>query len=203
MKIIYFKKIGSTQKYLLENINKYKLPVCVWSDYQTHGIGSRGNSWIGKRGNLFFSFAQRLDEYKDVPIESFSVYFGWLFKKTLNDVGSKAVMKWPNDIYLIDKKPKKIGGVITNIKKNHLICGIGLNTEFSPHKDFGCLDIEIKNDRILKSFFKRLKNRESFESVIESFKKEFEYTKTYFGIEGRLGKEGALIKNEKRVYSKR
>jgi BirA family biotin operon repressor/biotin-[acetyl-CoA-carboxylase] ligase len=59
LRYIYFDKIDSTQKYLVEKIKLKELspPICIWSEYQTNGIGSRGNSWIGKKGNLFFSFA--------------------------------------------------------------------------------------------------------------------------------------------------
>ena len=119
LQIIYFEKIDSTQKYLIEKIKNNFLipPVCIWSEMQTDGIGSRNNKWIGKKGNLFFSFALEQAKLKEVPLESLSIYFGWIFKKTLNKLGSKAVMKWPNDIYLIKEKPKKIGGIITNIAK--------------------------------------------------------------------------------------
>ena len=197
MQYVYFKKIDSTQKYLLENLEKFELPICVWSEFQTHGIGSRGNNWIGKRGNLFFSFADYLENYKNIPIQSLSIYFGWIIKEVLNEYGSKAVLKWPNDIYL----DKKIGGVITNIKKDKVICGIGINTKFAP-MGFDCLDIDIKNDKILKSFFEKLNNL-SFSDVIDRYKKEFEKTKKRFKIDGELAEDGAIIKNNKKVYSRR
>jgi len=203
MKFIYFDKIDSTQKHLLKNFQKYELPVCIWSEFQTEGIGSRGNKWIGKRGNLFFSFAYKVDEFKGIPLQSLSIYFGWIFKKTLNSFGSEVVLKWPNDIYLIKEKPLKVGGVITNIKRDILICGIGLNTKYSPSLIFGSLDIEIKNDKILKEFFKRLESKINFFQVIKEYKIEFEKTKSLFKIDGDLGLDGAILKNNKRVYSKR
>ncbi len=197
--LIYFEKIDSTQKYLLENLQNIELPVCIWSDYQTNGIGSRGNSWIGKKGNLFFSFADYVSRYPDVPMQSMSIYFGWIMKKTLNDLGSGALMKWPNDIYI---KNRKIGGVITTVKKDVFICGIGLNTFFAPD-GFLSLDIEIKNDKILKSFFEKLNRAPAFNDVMHEYKKEFEKTKNIFHIDGELQEDGALIKNKKKVYSNR
>jgi BirA family biotin operon repressor/biotin-[acetyl-CoA-carboxylase] ligase len=199
----YFDEIDSTQKYLLGNFKNFNLPVCVWSENQTSGIGSRGNKWEGKKGNLFFSFAYPLDYFKNVPLQSFSIYFGWILKEVLNFYGSKAVLKWPNDIYLIEKEIKKIGGIITNIKNNILICGIGLNTKYAPSDDFGCLDIKIKNDKILEEFFNRVEKREDFSKIISKYKKEFEKTKKIFGFEGTLSSDGAIIKNNKKVYSKR
>ncbi|WP_457560520.1 biotin--[acetyl-CoA-carboxylase] ligase [Caminibacter sp.] len=196
-KLIYFKEIDSTQKYLLENLEKYELPVCIWSDYQTDGIGSRGNKWIGKRGNLFFSFADYLENYAYIPIQSLSIYFGWIIKEVLNDFGSKAMLKWPNDIFL----NKKIGGVITNIKSGKIVCGIGINTKFSP-SEFECLDIEIKNDKILKAFFEKL-SKVDFKDVMEKYKAEFEITKKRFGIDGVLADDGAILKKQEKVYSRR
>ena len=55
MKIIKLKEIDSTHRYIKDYIleNSYSEPLCVFCDFQTQGIGSRGNSWIGKEGNIF------------------------------------------------------------------------------------------------------------------------------------------------------
>ena len=201
MKKIYFDEIESTQLRLIDDVknNKIKIPICYYSDYQTQGIGSRGNSWIGKRGNLFFSFAYKKEKFSDIPLQSLSIYFGWIFKKTLNELGSNAIMKWPNDIYL----DKKIGGVITNIICENIICGIGLNTQFSPSKEFSYLDIEIKNDKILNSYFENLAKNIKWKNVIDEFKEEFKKTKELFNINGKLLDDGSLEINKKRIYSRR
>jgi len=194
--IIYLDKVDSTQKFFIKNLSKFNLPSLVWSEYQTDGIGSRGNKWIGKRGNLFFTFGDFISNYKDVPLHSFSIYFGFLFKKVLNELGSKALMKWPNDIYL---NGKKIGGVLTQVKGDVLICGIGLNRfEVSG---FGKLDIDVKNDKILLAFLKRLDSGVLFKDVMDEFKEEFEKYKGVFGIEGELSWDGSIVKNQKKVYS--
>jgi len=204
VRYIYYNTIDSTQKFLVERIKNSSLkpPVCVWSEHQTGGIGSRGNGWYGVRGNLFFSFAVNLCEYSFVPLQSISIYFGWLFKKTLNSFNSRVLMKWPNDLYIVDQQPLKIGGVMSNVLKETLICGIGLNTVFKP-EGFGRLDIDIKNDKILKSFFTLIEKKPSWESVIGEFKEEFEKTKGIFNINGVLLDDGSLEKNQKRIYSRR
>ena len=57
MKIIKLKEVDSTHRYIKDYIleNGYREPLCILSDFQTQGIGSRGNSWIGKEGNIFSS----------------------------------------------------------------------------------------------------------------------------------------------------
>jgi BirA family biotin operon repressor/biotin-[acetyl-CoA-carboxylase] ligase len=200
MKLIYVNKIDSTQKYIKELLknNLIKPPVCVWSEYQTDGIGTRGNKWIGKKGNLFFSFSFFKEDFNYVPMQSLSIYFGFLFKKVLNNFGSKCVLKWPNDLYL----EKKIGGVLTEIIDDKIICGIGLNSKFAI-EGFESLDIKIKNDKILQEYFSILSKKPDWEEVIKEYEIEFEKTKRKFKIEGKLDKDGAIIKNGKKVYSKR
>jgi len=205
LRLIYLEKVPSTQKYLIEKIKKFELgaDVCVWSECQTDGVGSRNNRWVGKKGNLFFSFAFEKEKFSFVPLQSLSIYFGWIFKSTLNSLGSGVVMKWPNDIYLPGATPKKIGGVITNIVKNCVVCGIGLNTRFAPSDEFGRLDIDIKNDKILERFFSELEKTQSWESVFSCFEKEFKTTAPLFYRGYRLLKDGSLEINGKRVYSRR
>jgi len=197
-RIIYFEKINSTQKYLLENLDKFNLPVCIWSEFQTDGIGSRGNKWIGEKGNLFFSFA--IKNNFDAPLQSLSIFFAFIMKKTLEEFNIKTYLKWPNDLYSVNLK--KVCGVLTNIKKDILIVGIGLNTKKSPLKEFDSLDLKIKNDKILKTFLKNLFEY-SWEQIISEYKEEFEKTKNLFGIEGDLQKDGSIKIKNKRVYSKR
>ena len=66
MKILYLDSVGSTQEYLKELVRQggIELPVAVVADRQTNGIGSRGNSWSGYDGNLFLSFAIKLEIYR-------------------------------------------------------------------------------------------------------------------------------------------
>jgi BirA family biotin operon repressor/biotin-[acetyl-CoA-carboxylase] ligase len=199
MKRVYLKEIDSTQLYLIEALKTttLKAPICVWSDYQTNGIGSRGNRWIGKRGNLFFSFAIDKDLI-DAPIQSLSIYFGFLVKKALNNLGSEVVLKWPNDLYL----KKKVGGVITQVVGNLVVCGIGINTKFAPD-GFDSLDIDVKNDTILDGFFDLLDKRVSWREVLKEYKEEFELTKSSFNIDAVLLDDGSLEKEGKRIFSKR
>jgi BirA family biotin operon repressor/biotin-[acetyl-CoA-carboxylase] ligase len=196
--IIYFDEIDSTQKFLLNNLDKFSFPVCIWSEYQTNGIGSRGNKWLGERGNLFFSFA--IKNNFQVPTQSLSIFFAYVMKKTIEKFGINLLMKWPNDLYT--QNLKKVCGVLTNLKNDILVVGIGLNTKKSPDKEFDGLEIRIKNDKILKSFLENI-YKYSWNDIIKEYKIEFIKTKNLFDIEGFLQEDGSLKIKNKKVYSKR
>lgn len=152
MKIIRLNKVNSTQSYLKEYIQKngYNGPLCITSKIQTAGVGSRGNSWIGRDGNLFFSFVLSKDDLpKDLPLQSASIYFTYILKDVLAKKGSKIFLKWPNDFYI---ENGKIGGAITTTNKELLFCGIGLNL-IEVDENFGKLDIKVDIDDVLNLYF--------------------------------------------------
>ena len=198
MEIIYFKEIESTQKYLLENL---KPNICIWSDYQTSGIGSRGRSWLGERGNLFFSFSiLKKDLVNDLPIQSISIYYMFKLKKLLNSLGSKVKFKWPNDLYL----KNKVAGIITNIKNDIIIIGIGINTKQSVNYDF--LDIEIDNKKLLQKYFElpNYKWKEILPELKEEFYKfNFKTSDNIDLSNAILNDDGSIEIDNERIYSLR
>ena len=192
-------KINSTQKYLLENLREN---LCVWSEYQTNGIGSRGNSWIGEKGNLFFSFSINKNKLpKDLKLQSISIYYMFLLKEIINYYGSKVKFKWPNDLYL----ENKVGGCISNIKNDIIIVGIGLNTKKS--KNFDALDITIDNQQLLNEFLNKI-NKQKWSEVYLKLEKEF-YSNTFITSDhlelkkAKLNYDGSIELNNERIYSLR
>jgi len=152
-KIIFLDEVGSTHKYLKQYIKQhnYAQPIAIVTQNQTDGIGSRNNTWEGKKGNLFFSFVVSKDYLPlDLLIQSSSIYFSYLFKDILQQQGSNVWLKWPNDFYIDDKK---IGGMISNIVENFLVCGIGLNLQSSPSLEYGQLDIKLDREVLLNKYF--------------------------------------------------
>ena len=211
MKIIKFKELNSTHSYLKEYIlnNGYKEPLCIVTDYQTDGIGSRGNSWSGKKGNLFFSFVIKKDSLpKDLPLQSISIYVSYLLKKELSALGSKLWLKWPNDFYIDDKK---IGGTITTVSKELIFCGIGLNL-LSVNDIYGKLDIQIDINNTLKSYFDLLEEKNLWKQIFSDFKIDFQHSKKFHtNIDNQkvslenaiLNEDGSIQVNEKKVFSLR
>lgn len=211
MQILSLKSVDSTQKYLKELIKKdnIKLPVAVVAKIQTDGIGSRDNSWDGLDGNLFLSFALNVNNLpKDLKIESASIYFSYLLKEILESFSSKVWIKWPNDFYINDKK---IGGMITHIVDNKLICGVGLNLVNAP-KGFESLDVKISIDEIINKYFKSIENNVSWKQIFSKYKLEFQRNQKFFTHknnlrisleDARLEDDGSVVVNGERIYSLR
>ena len=211
MKIIKLKEVNSTQLYLKEYIQKnaYEKPLCIVADLQTAGVGSRGNSWIGKEGNLFFSFVVSKDNLpKDLPLQSASIYFTYILKDILQKSGSKLFLKWPNDFYI---KNRKIGGAITSTNKELLFCGIGLNL-IEVDENFGKLDIKVDIDDVLNLYFIDIEKKISWKQIFSLFKIEFMHSKnfqaTVDGIkvsleDAILNSDGSIQIENKKVFSLR
>ena len=211
MQTLYLKKIGSTQKHLKELLKSktIQLPFAVVADSQTDGIGSRENLWNSLEGNLFLSFAIDLENLpKDLKLESTSIYFAYILKKTLNDLNSEVWLKWPNDFYI---KDKKIGGMITNIVDGSLVCGVGLNLKKQPD-GFEKLDIEIKRESLLEKYFTNLEKKDSWKQVFSKYQLEFHKNKNFFTHnkslrisleEVTLQSDGSIVRNGERIYSLR
>ena len=211
MKILRIDEVDSTHTYLKNYIlnYQYKEPLCIVTDYQTNGVGSRGNSWAGKKGNLFFSFVFDKNYLpEDLPFQSISIYVSYILKTILKNHGSDIWIKWPNDFYLDDKK---IGGTITNMSKELVYCGIGLNL-VDVEKEFGKLDIKIDADNILRSYFLELEKKISWKQIFSDFKIEFYLSKKFkttidnqkVSLENAiLNEDGSIQVNDKKVFSLR
>ena len=211
VKITYLESVNSTQLYLKELVknNNIKLPHAIVSNMQTSGVGSRDNAWKGIEGNLFLSFAISLDNLpNDLKLESSSIYFSYLLKEILSEMGSNVWLKWPNDFFIRDLK---VGGMITNVIEDTLVCGVGLNLVNSP-ADFAILDVEISKDKLLKKYFNNIEKKILWKQVFSKYKLEFHHNKNFFTHSNSLKislkdvslqSDGSILSNGKRIYSLR
>jgi len=198
----------STQRELLEGLKSgdFIAPLCLATQRQSAGVGSRGNSWIGQEGNLFFSFAiARKKLPDDLKLESASIYFMFLLKEELEKTGSKAWLKWPNDLYV---ESLKIGGCITNISGDLLVCG---NTTVAP-EGYGVLDVTCKEDMLLGEYLQKIENPVSWKQVFIKYKLEFELSSKRIThtngnnislVDAQMMEDGSLLSQGRRIYSQR
>ena len=103
----------------------------IWSLEQTHGRGRLTRSWISQKGNFFCSLVLK-------PLKHPSQWYELTFltsvvvKQTLEtylNPSYKPVLKWPNDILILDQK---ISGVLLEIHQDYIIIGIGINILVQP-----------------------------------------------------------------------
>jgi len=211
LKIIYLNSVDSTQTYLKLHLKDKTLtpPCAISADVQTSGIGSRDNSWIGLKGNLFLSFCIKTSQMpSDLKLESASIYYAYILKEVLKEYGSKVWLKWPNDFYI---EKSKIGGMITHIVGDILVCGVGLNLVSSP-KGFKKLDIEILKSDLLEKYFDYLEKKPLWKQVFSKYKLEFDLSRDFQTHsyknkvslkEASLNDDGSIMIDDERIYSLR
>ena len=170
---IFMTECLSTNDYLLKLLKKknYEEGTMVHTNYQKNGRGQRNNEWLSENGkNLTFSFL--LEPYVELSnqfflhiITSISIF------KTLLKINLKKIsIKWPNDIYVNDKK---IAGIlIENLVYRKFIhksvIGVGLNIN---QANFGSLNATSIINETLK--------KHSLDQILKIFKSTFnkEYLK--------------------------
>ena len=211
VEILWLESVDSTQSLLIKGLkdNSFQAPILLGSTLQTCGKGSRGNSWVSKKGNLFVSLAVfRSSLPDDLPLESSSIYCAMILKQLLEERGSNVWIKWPNDFYVGDKK---IGGVITNIVGDTLVCGIGINLCYAP-LGFEVLDIEIDARKLSEVYSLELEKFPTWKQIFSKFRLEFDKSRSYLTHTGNkaielenaiLLEDGSLECNGQRIFSLR
>ncbi len=214
MEIVYHDSLPSTHRYLEEALRdgRERAPIAVVADYQSAGIGSRGNSWQGYKGNLFLSFALSRDALpSDLPLASSSIYFSFIMIVLLRELGSRVWLKWPNDFYIANKK---VGGTITTvIREDTLLCSMGINLASAP-ENFAIIDIKIEKKRLIEMYFLKLKQVLFWKDIFRQYEIEFEKSRHFFYTDSNLErkvslkdallmKDGSIMIDNKRIYSLR
>lgn len=97
-------EISSTNDYLRNYSPHASITVAV-ADYQTHGRGQVGNTWVSDRGrNLLFSILVCPTDLRAGNGFILSQAMALSIKDVLDRHLSGVLIKWPNDIYCHDRK---------------------------------------------------------------------------------------------------
>lgn len=130
MKIEIVEECISTNSYVATKVAGLSAPVFVLALRQTAGRGQRGNSWEAAPGeNITGSLYHCPQGVPAISQFSISEAVALAVVDTLGFYGLEAKVKWPNDIYVGDKK---ICGILIEhsllgSRIMHSISGIGLN----------------------------------------------------------------------------
>ena len=120
----------STNSYVKDNINSLidSSPVVITAKIQTEGRGRSNRKWYSSdEGGLYFSLLLKTRNRENFKF--FSIVAGIATVETIKNItGLDAMLKWPNDIEINEKKA---GGILieNQIFNNYLlsVVGIGLN----------------------------------------------------------------------------
>ncbi|WP_145534527.1 bifunctional biotin--[acetyl-CoA-carboxylase] ligase/biotin operon repressor BirA [Yersinia alsatica] len=122
--------VDSTNQYLLDRITELKSGDACVAEYQQAGRGRRGRQWVSPFGaNLYLSMFWRLEQGPAAAM-GLSLVVGIVMAEVLHKLGAKQVrVKWPNDLYLNDKK---LAGILVELTGKtgdaaQLVIGAGIN----------------------------------------------------------------------------
>ena len=129
--LLKFSFLSSTNDYCWKLLSDKSLPdgTVVWTPFQINGRGRRGKSWLAEEGKSLLS-ALFLKSKMNISMQYFlnkAISLGVC--EGLASLGVKSKIKWPNDIYVGDKK--LAGILIENSLRGSLIqeivVGVGVN----------------------------------------------------------------------------
>ncbi|CNF23743.1 biotin--protein ligase [Yersinia nurmii] len=122
--------VDSTNQYLLDRINELQSGDACVAEYQQAGRGRRGRHWVSPFGaNLYLSMFWRLEQGPAAAM-GLSLVVGIVMAEVLRKLGAADVkVKWPNDLYLSDKK---LAGILVELTGKtgdaaQLVIGAGIN----------------------------------------------------------------------------
>ncbi|MBI1345530.1 biotin--[acetyl-CoA-carboxylase] ligase [bacterium] len=134
----WFPEIGSTNDYALSLADQsdIELPRLIWADRQTAGRGRSGHAWWSAAGALTFSLLVDPQRWGLRPEQwpKVSLITGIAIAEALSRhvPGQSVRVKWPNDVYLNDRK---VCGILTEPTPQRnpawLVIGVGINVNNS------------------------------------------------------------------------
>lgn len=130
--IKFYKKVESTNalavNFLEESTFQKNFIICAHE--QTNGKGRLEKNWYSPVGGLYFTLAFP-DQIFPPPITLFT---GVVIHKVLSSIFPELTfsIKWPNDIFVNDKK---LGGILTSSNKNGTVIGIGIDCNIGEIPD--------------------------------------------------------------------
>ncbi|CAK9887021.1 MAG: Bifunctional ligase/repressor BirA [Candidatus Erwinia impunctatus] len=122
--------IDSTNQYMLENMELLDSGDACVAEYQQAGRGRRGRQWFSPFGsNLYLSMYWRLEQGPAAAM-GLSLVIGIIIAEVLRaQSGADVRVKWPNDLYLQDRK---LAGILVELTGKtgdaaHIVIGAGIN----------------------------------------------------------------------------
>ncbi len=114
---------------LARSLNGGSEDFAVVAEEQTSGRGRLDRKWISPKGGLYFSICTEHEPLLPLKV-------GAAVAQTLDDLGVKPSLKWPNDVLVDDKK---ICGILAESVGRRAVVGLGVNIDRSPVEGSTCI----------------------------------------------------------------
>lgn len=192
-------------KEYLSQVEKIQPPLAIFAEEQTSGRGRGNKKWISPYGkNIYCSLAWTTD-LKPHDLDGLSLCVAVVITNCLKKITSKKLaIKWPNDLFVSNKK---FGGILIEtvyLKKGctGIIIGVGLNLRMSVtegediDQDWSSLFNE--DERINRNKIAGLMLNSIIE-LISKFKKDFFkfYIAQYEKLDILQGRECSALNNNR------
>jgi len=178
-KFIYFHQIDSTNSYIKENRERLENATIVFGEKQIGGRGRLGRTWIDFSKGIKFSLLLKGINAPIDRIIPLTLFVGLKIAQSLMNFNIPVQIKWPNDIYLSNKK---IGGILTELtgeidNPESIVVGVGLNVNGKSIPD-ELLDTATTIEKEMGSSFDRTR---IFISILKKLKEDiFTFLKVGF-----------------------
>lgn len=145
--VFHFKHIHSTSQKAEQLIRNKEASgnILVIADTQTGGIGRNKRRWVSPEGGLWFTSGI----FGLSVASKFTIFTGIVLHKTLislyPQMANHLKIKWPNDLYLNDRK---VAGILSSYLPRHRyhFLGIGINTNIEKFDEkLDNIPISIRN----------------------------------------------------------
>lgn len=160
MAIYHFNQLPSTQSFVRTH-PPLNYPLICRANSQTNGYGQRGDNWQSPENQLYFSFRFELPNEPHHYL-GLTQQISVALAQTIDPTKKNIKLKWPNDLYL---NQKKLAGILleTQPNNNHkttAYLGIGLNINRQENNDFAYLSDIYSDWRIdIESIFQKIINQ--------------------------------------------
>lgn len=175
--IIHFEEIDSTNTYAKNNIDILNNYDVITADYQTNGRGRKDHQWISSAKTNLMATLVIKDKIEPTLIHQLTQVTAMSIVTLCKQYNIDAKIKWPNDIYVNDKK---LAGIlietIFNPTLKGIVIGTGINvietsvdTATSLHAN-GC---NLSIDQVLKQYlscfeyYKNLFIQGQYQNILE------------------------------------
>jgi BirA family biotin operon repressor/biotin-[acetyl-CoA-carboxylase] ligase len=160
----HFEHLDSTNNYAstIAKLPETQSGTAITTDFQLEGRGQRDNKWLAEPGSSFLGTIILKIPIKVEDIFFLSKWSALQVTKTLIQHNIQSVsIKWPNDIFV---EEKKIGGILienswSDRQLHYSLIGIGINISNQNIENATCISNHTLEIPTLSSFLKTLRNQ--------------------------------------------